>query len=75
MAKLTLSVDDNVVSGAKKYAKQHGVSISRMVERYLASVLDPARPTATPPILRSLRGSLKHAKPADYRKHLVDKYL
>lgn len=47
MSKLTLSVDDRVVSRAKLHAKQSGVSVSEMVEVFLdaiaeASVLMPA---------------------------------
>ena len=35
MAKLTLSVDEEVVRGAKRYAAARGTSVSRLVERYL----------------------------------------
>ena len=38
MSKLTLSVDDGVVSRAKRFAKQNGVSVSEMVETYLAAI-------------------------------------
>jgi hypothetical protein len=38
MARLVLSVDDRVASGAKQYAKSRGVSISEMVGAYLAAV-------------------------------------
>jgi uncharacterized membrane protein len=75
MAKLTLSVDDRVVSRAKRYAKERGVSVSKMVEAYLAAFAAPSSPSARgAPILRSLRGSLKKADLEEYRKHLVAKY-
>ncbi|HWF07679.1 MAG TPA: DUF6364 family protein [Bryobacteraceae bacterium] len=75
MSKLTLSVDDRVVSSAKRYAKQRGVSVSEMVEAYLAAVSGPASSAARDaPIVRSLRGSLKKADPAEYRRHLASKY-
>jgi hypothetical protein len=76
MSKLTLSVDAGVVSRAKRYAKQRGVSISGMVEAYLAAVSEPTRkrPAEAPPILRMVRGSLKNADPAQYSKHLAAKY-
>ena len=75
MAKLTLSVDTRVVSRAKQYAKRRGVSVSEMVEAYLAAVADPASPAADAvPILRSVRGVLKSADIEDYRKHLAAKY-
>ncbi len=75
MSKLTLSVDDAVISGAKRYAKKQGVSISKMVEAYLAAVAEPS--TGVPedaPILRSVRGVLKNADVKDHKRHLMRKY-
>jgi hypothetical protein len=75
MAKLTLSVDSRVVSRAKQYAKQRGVSVSEMVETYLAVVADsPSPATSTAPVLRSVRGVLESGNISDYRKHLAAKY-
>lgn len=75
MAKLTLSVDDRVVSRAKQYAKLRGVSVSEMVEAYLTAVAEPPSPAAgAVPILRSVRGVLKNADIHEYRKHLAAKY-
>jgi hypothetical protein len=75
MAKLTLSVDARVVSRAKQYAKRRGVSISEMVEAYLAAVAEPSSPATGPaPILRSVRGVLKNADIDEYRNHLAAKY-
>jgi hypothetical protein len=58
MSKLTLSVDKGVVARAKRYAKKRGVSISLMVETYLAAVCAPPPAAEDPPILRSVRGIL-----------------
>jgi hypothetical protein len=75
MAKLTLSVDDRVVTGAKQYAKLRGVSISEMVEAYLAVVADSHLASAgDSPVLRSVRGILKKAEVEDYHLHLATKY-
>jgi antitoxin component of RelBE/YafQ-DinJ toxin-antitoxin module len=75
MSKLTLSVDDRVVSSAKRYAKESGISVSEMVEAYLAAVANTASPAARDaPILRAVRGSLKKADLQEYRKHLTMKY-
>jgi len=75
MAKLTLSVDNRVVSRAKQYAKRRGVSVSEMVEAYLSAVAEPTFPAAgAAPILRSVRGILKDADIGEYRKHLAAKY-
>ena len=75
MAKLTLSVDDRVVSRAKQYAKRRGVSVSAMVEAYLAAVAEPHRcATDAAPILNSVRGVLKKADIDEYRRHLAAKH-
>ena len=76
MSKLTLSVDDGVVSRAKRFAKQNGVSVSEMVETYLAAISGSSsgEKKPSPPILRSLRGSLKKADLNEYRKHAAAKY-
>ena len=72
---LTLSVDGGVVSRAKRYAKQRGVSVSKMVEAYLAAVAEsPSPATRDVPILRSVRGCLKKADIDEYRSHLAAKY-
>ena len=75
MSKLTLSVDDQVVSSAKRYAKQCGLSVSQMVEAYLSAVANAAfLPDRDAPTLRLVRGSLKKADLKEYRKHLAIKY-
>ena len=75
MAKFTLSVDDRVISRAKQYAKRRGVSVSNMVEAYLAAVAEPHHPPmGAASILRSVRGVLKNAEIGQYRKHLAEKY-
>jgi hypothetical protein len=75
MSRLTLTVDPSVLARAKRYAKEHGVSLSKMVEAYLALISEPREVKAMPPVLRSLRGTLKRADPEDYKRHLVRKYL
>ena len=75
MSKLTLSVDDRVVSRAKQYAKLRGVSVSKIVEAYLDVVADPSpEATGTAPVLRSVRGVLRQADHDAYRRHLAAKY-
>jgi hypothetical protein len=75
MAKLTLSVDDEVVSRAKRYAARHHVSVSHLVENYLSAVVEAPASAKLPPVLSSLRGILKSANPEHYRQYLVKKYL
>ena len=74
MGKLTLSVDQRIVSWAKRYARQQGISLSQMVEAYLEAVAEPSRSvTREVPILHSLRGILKNANVEAYRRHLGTK--
>jgi len=74
-SKLTLSVNPEVATRAKRYAKRQGVSVSRLVEGYLASITEQAPPTGLPPLVASLLGTLKKADAAAYRQHLAKKYL
>ncbi len=75
MSKLTLSVDEQVVRRAKRYAAQRGTSVSQLVERYLDLVARPPRPpNEDPPMLRMLRGAAKGIKPESHRRHLLEKY-
>jgi hypothetical protein len=74
VAKLTLSVDDGVVTRAKQYAKLRGVSVSHIVEAYLAAVAEPPSTAAHTPVLRSVRGLPHRASIDQYREHLVEKY-
>jgi len=86
MAKLTLSVNDDVIAKAKQFAGRQGVSVSRLVETYLDSVsardasADFGQPT---PVLRSLRGIIRPPKASKdaridtrrvYRQYLSEKY-
>ena len=72
--KLTLSVDAAVIFRAKRYAKRSGVSVSALVENYLAVVSQPTAAPKPPPRLQELRGILKGADVSQYRKHLERKY-
>jgi hypothetical protein len=74
MAKLTLSVDKDVVARAKKLAVQRGTSVSELVERYLDRLTTEAPTGDQPPVLTRLRGVLRGADPADHRRHLERKY-
>jgi hypothetical protein len=74
MSKLTLSVDADVAARAKRYAKRRGTSVSRMVEAYLASVMEPETRQERTPIMDSLSGILKKADLGDYHRHLSKKY-
>ena len=78
VSKLTLNVDASVVTRAKRYAARRGISVSRLVEQFLALVSRTPRSGDgdLPPILARLRAELKGASTnsAAYRKHLERKY-
>ncbi len=38
--KLTLNVDKVIIEQAKDYAKSHKISLSRLIESYLASLIN-----------------------------------
>lgn len=68
-------MDDRVICSAKRYAKEHGSSISEMVGAYLSAVSAAASlPDRDAPVLRSVRGAMKKGGLKEYRKHLAVKY-
>ncbi len=69
MAKLTLSVDAEVVRRAKRAARTRGTSVSHLVEEYLHLLASPPRvpDEELPPVVRKLHGRLKGVKIGDYR--------
>jgi uncharacterized protein DUF6364 len=78
MAKLTLNVDESVVTRAKRYAARRGISVSRLVEQFLALVSRAGSKgdDDLPPILARLRFELKgvSVSSASYRRLLERKY-
>jgi hypothetical protein len=70
--KLTLTIDDSVISVAKKYAKQKGKSLSDIVENYLMSLTskENKEERISPRILK-LMGSIELPVNFDYKKELT----
>jgi len=77
--KLTLRLDDELISRAKSYARKSGKSVSQIVAGYFSLLDDnPAKDRSEiTPIVRSLKGSLKGVKAGkkDYHKYLEEKHL
>ena len=78
--KLTLSLDSVVIEKAKNYAQSNGVSLSRMIENYLALLTkstDLEEEDYSPTVSR-LIGSLNLPGDLDYKKeysdYLTEKY-
>jgi hypothetical protein len=74
MPKLTLSVDERVVRGAKRYAAARGTSVSRLVERYLNLLSQPPKSDDETPVLRMLRGAARGPPLDPPPRHLGRKY-
>ena len=74
MSKLTLSIDDHVVVRAKRFAKENGTSVSRLVERYLDGITRPLNPVECLPVLDEIRGVLRTGSLEEYRQHLIEKH-
>ena len=71
-AKLTLSLDDQVIAKAKMYAKVNKTSISQLVEHYLGEVVSEEEPQLTG-IVAELAGIIPDSK-FDKAEYLEKKY-
>lgn len=70
-AKLTLSIDDQVIESAKKYARGKGKSLSGLVENYLKSItISESAVAGISPRVRKLMGSIQLPKDFNYKKEL-----
>ena len=77
--KLTIKLDNDVISRAKKYARHRRTSLSRMIESFLDSVTkNETDDIEITPLVKSLSGVIKLPEDFDYKKertdYLVKKY-
>jgi hypothetical protein len=73
--KLTIRVPQAVLEEAKRYARRHETSITRLVSEYLRRLGADEDPLGTAPIVRRLSGILSpQVTVADYRAYLEEKY-
>lgn len=71
--KLTLTIEDKVITSAKKYARLHSKSLSAMVENYLKSVSMPEdHNKQLSPKVAQMLGSIKLPEDFDYKKELTE---
>ena len=78
--KLTIKLDDDVITRAKTYAKVRKTSLSKMIESYLDSVTKPeSKGIEITPLVKSLSGVITLTDDYDYKKdrtdYLIKKYL
>lgn len=70
--KLTLTIDDSVINGAKNYAKKQGKSLSSIIENYLLSLTAKDKKEAKlSPNIQELMGVIDLPKDYDYKKELA----
>ena len=77
--KLTLSLNESVIEKAKQYAKKNKISLSKLIEGYLHSIVeDNTKEIEITPLVDSLSGVIKLPKEFDardeYTKFLMEKY-
>jgi hypothetical protein len=73
--KLTVRVPRGLLDGAKRYAREHNTSLTRLVSAYLRQLNEPSDHLAQAPTVRRLSGILSpDALVADYHAYLEEKY-
>ncbi len=77
--KLTLSLNQSIIENAKIYAKSNNVSLSKLIESYLATLTRKTKKKSEiTPLVKSLSGVID--LPADfdikeaYSEYLMEKY-
>ena len=71
--KLTLTIEQEIIKRAKKYAKNKNRSLSDIIENYLKMLTKEEQKQTDnnlSPIVKSLKGSFKMPKNLDYKKEL-----
>ncbi len=77
--KLTLSINERVIEEAKTYAQNHQVSLSKLIETYLNSLIEnKPEDIKITPLVESLSGVVDIPHDFDYKNdytdYLLDKY-
>ena len=69
--KLTLTIEEEVISSAKKYAQKKGKSLSNLVENYLKSISskEPDLNAISPKVMK-LMGVIKLPEDFNYKSEL-----
>ena len=77
--KLTIKLDNDVISRAKRYAQHRKTSLSKMIESYLESITaQKSKNKEISPLVESLSGVIHLDNDFDYKndysKYLTEKY-
>ena len=71
--KLTIKLDNGVITRAKRYAQHRKTSLSRLIESYLDSVTkNESDDIEITPLVKSLSGVIKLSNDYDYKKDRTD---
>ena len=72
-SKLTLTIEEEVISSAKKYAQKKGKSLSNLVENYLKSISSKETDiNSLSPKVTKLMGIIKLPENFNYKDQLSD---
>jgi hypothetical protein len=76
--KLTLNLDQDIIEEAKLYAKMNKMSLSKLIENYLNSIVKSSKKSQKiSPLVESLTGVISNKsvdERKDYRDYLNEKY-
>jgi len=71
--KLTIKLNDDIITRAKRYSKNRGTSLSKLIESFLDSVTTPDRKeNKITPLVKSLSGVITLPDDYDYKKDYAD---
>ncbi|MDR0792720.1 MAG: DUF6364 family protein [Chitinophagaceae bacterium] len=71
--KLTLNLNKHIIESAKDYAKSNKVSLSKMIENYLSSLIKKdKKEIEVSPLVESLTGIIPDENEAGFKKDYYD---
>jgi len=77
-SKLTLKLNKDIIDLAKTYAKEHNISLSKLIENYLQTItLQRSKKIEISPLVKSLTGVIDLSDTGykkDYKDFLSQKY-
>jgi len=77
-SKLTLKLNESIINKAKSYAREHNISLSRMIENYLQAVTATKKSSIKiSPLIKSLTGVIELSAEdykEEYKDYLNQKY-
>ncbi|TDN94994.1 hypothetical protein DET49_10360 [Salegentibacter sp. 24] len=78
--KLTLSLNENIIETAKRYAKSNNISLSKLIGSYLGTLTkkEQKKENEVTPLVKSLSGVISIDDDFDvkdeYTQYLIEKY-